>query len=279
MIETEFQAGAVTLTALDNQGGGTVIIGLHGYMDNAASLEPLAPFLHNFRFIALDMAGHGSSTHRPYGSHYNLVDYLQDLHAMIEHQGFEQVVLLGHSLGGILATMYAGIFPDKVIGVVSIDACGPLTESADTTAAQLKDSIESRYKRSRNRLKVVDLEQAVAARCQISDIGESHARAILQRNLTQDAGGHYFWASDPKLRTRSNLRLTEEQAKALMASITCPVYFAAASDSFKNLRERYGQRASWFKHAQCDYFTGGHHVHMEKPEEIGPAVAHFVEQL
>lgn len=279
MIETEFQAGAVTLTALDNQGSGKVIIGLHGYMDNAASLEPLAPFLHSYRFIALDLAGHGNSSHRPYGAHYNLADYLQDLHAFIEHQEFDDVILLGHSLGGILATMYAGIFPAKVSGVISIDACGPLTESADTTAAQLKSSIESRFKRSRNRLKVVDLEKAVAARCQISDLSEPHVRAILQRNLTQDAGGHYFWASDPKLRTLSNLRFTEEQAKALMQAITCPVYFAAAENSFKEVSTIYPQREKWFKNARCEYFSGGHHIHMEKPEEVGPAVVTFVEQL
>jgi len=131
MIETEFQAGAATLTALDNQGAGPVVIGLHGYLDNAASLEPLAPFLHNCRFIALDLAGHGNSSHRPHGAHYNLVDYLQDLHALIQHKEFDKVVLLGHSLGGILATMYAAVFPEKVSGVVSIDACGPLTKPVD----------------------------------------------------------------------------------------------------------------------------------------------------
>lgn len=279
MIETEFQAGAATLTALDNQGAGPVVIGLHGYLDNAASLEPLAPFLHNCRFIALDLAGHGNSSHRPHGAHYNLVDYLQDLHALIQHKEFDKVVLLGHSLGGILATMYAAVFPEKVSGVVSIDACGPLTKSVETTTEQLRDSIESRFKKTRNRLKVVDIEQAVEARCQVSDISEEHARVILKRNLTQDAGGHYFWASDPKLRTRSNLRLTDPQAKALMGDIQCPVYFAGATNSFKNLQENYPKREAWFKNAQCEYFVGGHHIHMEKPDEVGAAIKRFVEQL
>lgn len=279
MIETEFQAGPFTLTGLENQGSGPVVIGLHGYLDNAASLAGLAPFLHSYRFIALDLAGHGGSTHRPHGAHYNLLDYVQDLHALVEQQAFEQIILVGHSLGGILATLYAAIYPEKVQGVVSIDACGPLTESEDTTTQQIRDAIDSRWRKNRNRLRVVDLDDAVTARCAISDIPAEHARTILRRNLTQDAGGHYFWASDPKLRTRSTLRLTEGQAQCLMQSIRCPVLFLGASSSFKKVDSMYRARQDWFAHSECEILAGGHHIHMEKPEEIGTRIRHFVEQL
>ena len=124
-----------------------------------------------------------------------------------------------------------------------------------------------------------ELEQAVKARCEITDISEEHARTILLRNLTQDAGGHYFWASDPKLRTRSSIRLTEGQAKALMENIRCPVLFIAASDSFKKVSDVFETRQSWFSRANCEQFVGGHHIHMEKPEEVGAAIRDFVEQL
>lgn len=279
MLQTEFQAGPITMTALDNQGSGEVIIGLHGFLDNAASMEGLAPFFHNYHYIALDFAGHGNSSHRPHGTHYNLLDYVQDLHALVQEQGIDKFTLVGHSLGGIIATIYASVFPEKVKGVVSIDACGPLTESEETTAKQIRDSVESRWRKTRNRLRVVELEQAVKARCEITDISEENARTILLRNLTQDAGGHYFWASDPKLRTRSSIRLTEGQAKALMENIRCPVLFIAASDSFKKVSEAFASRKSWFSHARCEQFVGGHHIHMEKPEEVGTAIRDFVEQL
>jgi len=235
MIETEFNIGTLHLAALDNQGAGKVVIGLHGYLDNAESLRLLAPYLQTHRFIALDLAGHGRSSHRPHGAHYNQADYLQDLYALIESQEWEEVILLGHSLGGILASLFAALFPEKVSAVISIDACGPLTESEETTAAQMREAIISRHAKSRNKLRIVDLDEAVKARCKISDIPEEHARSILSRNLTQDAGGHCFWSSDPKLRTKSTLRLTEKQAESLMRAIVCPVLFIGASNSFKNL--------------------------------------------
>ena len=279
MIETEFNIGILNLAALDNQGSGSVVIGLHGYLDNAESLRLLAPYLQTHRFVAIDLAGHGRSGHRTAGAHYNQADYLQDLYALIESQGWDEVILLGHSLGGILASLFAALFPEKVSAVISIDACGPLTEDEDTTVAQMRDAILSRHAKSRNKLRVVELEDAVKARCKISDIPEAHARSILSRNLTQDAGGHCFWSSDPKLRTKSMLRLTEKQAEALMRAIVCPILFIGASNSFKNLETLFPKRKMWFLNAQYEQFVGGHHIHMENTDDIGVLIRQFVEQL
>ena len=74
MIETEFNIGNLTLAALDNQGGGKVVSGLHGFLDNAESLRLLAPYLQTHRFVAIDLAGHGRSGHRAAGGPYNQAD-------------------------------------------------------------------------------------------------------------------------------------------------------------------------------------------------------------
>ncbi|WP_137166496.1 alpha/beta fold hydrolase [Salinimonas lutimaris] len=279
MKEITVKAGMITLAGLDNEGTGPVVIGLHGYLDNAQSLAGLAPYLSGYRFIALDMAGHGKSGHRAEGAQYNLPDYLQDLHALISEQQFEPVILLGHSLGGILATLYAAVFPEQVKAVVSIDACGPLVESEASTAEQMRASIISRAGKTASRQIPVQLEKAIKARCEVSDIAPQHAQVILQRNIKQDGNGESIWASDSRLRTRSPLRLTPAQARALMEQIQCPVYIAGASDSFKQVKKMFAERSAWFKNAQCEYFVGGHHIHMEKPDEIGHAIQRFVEQL
>jgi pimeloyl-ACP methyl ester carboxylesterase len=279
MLETEFNAGPLQLAALDNQGSGPVVIGLHGYLDNAESLRPLSPYLQSYRFIALDLAGHGRSQHRSIGAQYNQADYIQDLYTLIEENGWESVILLGHSLGGILATMFAALFPEKVSAVISIDACGPLTQPATTTSEQMREAVLSRHTKRRNKLRIVDLDEAVKARCKVSDIPPDHARVILSRNLTQDAGGHCFWSSDPRLRTKSVLRLTEDQAENLMREIRCPVLFIGASNSFKHLETVFPKRAPWFKNAQYVQFVGGHHIHMENTDDVGLLIRQFVEQL
>ncbi len=279
MKEVEFHVGSTVIAGLDNQVQGDIIIGLHGFLDNAESLRPLAPYLDNYRFIILDLAGHGKSSHRPLAAHYNQVDYLQDLFAILTDNDWKSVTLLGHSLGGILCTLFAGMFPEYCKGVISLDSCGPLTKPEDTTAQQMRESVLSRYEKSRNRLRMVDLDTAVEARCKVTDTRPQDARKIIQRNLTQDASGHCFWSSDPRLRTRSTVRLTEGQAENIMRHIDCPVLFTSASTSFKQVDAVYSERKQWFKQSQCVAFDGGHHVHMEKPDEIGPVIREFVDQL
>lgn len=279
MKEIEFHVGSTVIAGLDNQVQGDVIIGLHGFLDNAESLLPLAPYLNHYRFIALDLAGHGKSSHRPLAAHYNQADYIQDLFAIISDNEWKNVILVGHSLGGIICSLFAGLFPELVKGVISLDSCGPLTKPEDTTAQQMRESVLSRHEKSRNRLRTVDLETAVQARCKVSDTKEEDARKIIQRNLTQDAGGHCFWSSDPRLRTRSTVRLTEGQAENIMRQIDCPVLFTSARASFKQVDSVYAQRKQWFKQSECVAFEGGHHVHMEKPDEIGPVIREFVDQL
>lgn len=53
---------------------GLPVIALHGWLDNANSFARLAPKLKGLRILALDMAGHGHSDHRPPGAGYGLPD-------------------------------------------------------------------------------------------------------------------------------------------------------------------------------------------------------------
>lgn len=279
MKEIQLDAGHITLSALDNQGEGPVILGLHGFLDNAESLRCLAPYLNNFRFISLDLAGHGHSAHRPKGSHYNQADYLQDMHGLIEHQQWQQVILVGHSMGGILASLYAALFPEQVTAVISIDACGPLTMEATSTQQQMRDAIISRHGKQQVKKRKANLDEAVTARCRVSDMSEAHARTILSRNIAHDEAGNSYWGSDAKVRTKSIVRLTEAQSENLMRGIKCPILFIGASDSFKRLNEAFERRKDWFENAQYTAFEGGHHIHMEKTDEIGTLIQRFVGQM
>lgn len=279
MQPRQISAGSLQLAALDNRGSGDLIVALHGFLDNAMSFSPLFPFFNDFHFIALDLAGHGLSDHRPAGAHYHHADYLQDIYAALSEITDKPCVLLGHSLGGILATQFAALFPEKVKAVVSIDACGPLTKAEDSTTMQMRESILSRYKKQESLLKPVELEMAVAARCRAAEIPQEHAKSILRRNLKKADDGLLYWGSDPRLRTKSTLRLTEAQAQNMMSSITCPVWFGAVHGSFKDVAEVYSVRKAWFSHSQIDYFSGGHHIHMEQPEAVSAAIRQFVVQL
>jgi pimeloyl-ACP methyl ester carboxylesterase len=79
---------------------GLPVIALHGWLDNANSFARLAPKLKGLRIVALDMAGHGHSDHRPAGAGYALWDYVFDVLQVAEQLGWKRFALLGALAGG-----------------------------------------------------------------------------------------------------------------------------------------------------------------------------------
>ena len=281
MQACEFKISSGTLRGVTNGQNGQVVLALHGFLDNAASMLCLAPHMSRYQFIAIDLPGHGLSDHRPKGAQYNQMDYIQDLHELVVTQKWDKIIIVGHSMGGILASIYASVFPEHVTAIALIDACGPLTMPAETSAEQLRASILSRLpKPSRaTGVREVDLDAAVSARCKMSDISPEHARVILQRNITVLENGVSGWRSDPRLRTKSSLRLTEAQAKNLLEAIECPVWIGGATDSFKEMDTTYEKRKSWLKNSRFELFSGGHHFHMVNPSTVSKAICQFVEEM
>ena len=281
MHACEFSISSGTIRGITNGQQGRLVLALHGFLDNAASMACLAPAMSQFQYIAIDLPGHGLSDHRAPGAHYNQMDYIQDLHELVMSEEWQDIVIVGHSMGGILASIYSAVFPERVKGIAMIDACGPLTLPPETSSEQLRASILSRMPKPgrTGSAREVDLDAAVAPRCKMSDITAEHAATILRRNITVGENGLSGWRSDPRLRTKSTLRLTESQAQNIMQAIQCPVWIGGASDSFKKMETAYAERKSWLKNSRFELFSGGHHFHMVNPSAVSSAICRFVEEM
>ena len=275
-----YDLGYIALAGLSVNRGDKVVIALHGYLDNANSMIDLAGAFPHHHFIAIDLAGHGQSGHRPPGAHYNQMDYVQDLHQLVEALGVDNVILVGHSLGGIIASIYASSFPERVEALISIDAFGPLTKSTDTTVEQLRAALSSRAnKMVPSTPRPISLDAAVKARAASTDLGQDLCRRILSRNVKSETGKPDVWHSDSRLRTQSWLRFTSKQAQAILENIQCSVLVIAASGSFKALAKTYENRGGWIKCLTFEMLTGGHHIHLEQTESTCSLIQEFVTNL
>ena len=116
---------------------GLPVIALHGWLDNANSFARLAPKLQGVRIVALDMAGHGHSAHRPAGAGYALWDYVFDVLQVAEQLGWKRFALLGHSLGAIVSLVLAGALPERVTHLGLIDGVVPPTAAGENAAERL----------------------------------------------------------------------------------------------------------------------------------------------
>lgn len=251
-----------------------LLLMLHGWLDNAASFKKLIPLLSDFHVIAIDLPGHGKSSHRSPDAHYHLLDYVHDLQCLVHAQGWENFCIVGHSLGGIISSIYCAAFPDLVDKFVCIESAGPLTESESTSVMQLKKAIQSRIEANDKPIKQPsNLESIVKARQKVSDLTAENATIILQRNTTFDNQTNTIqWTTDKRLRTVSSLRLTPAQAENLLAGIQCPIHFVLGSKGFSKVKDLMVKRKSIFKDAKVTTVEGGHHVHMEEEVVISQII-------
>jgi pimeloyl-ACP methyl ester carboxylesterase len=113
--------GQAVLSVRSWPGTGRPALLIHGIGSSAASWTDLVPLLQPYvRPIAIDLRGHGDSGRPATGYLYD--DYIADLDRIIEAMGLDCPVLIGHSLGGIVALWWAAKHPDAAGGVIAIDS-------------------------------------------------------------------------------------------------------------------------------------------------------------
>ncbi|GCE28106.1 hypothetical protein KDA_35900 [Dictyobacter alpinus] len=121
-IDSSVQVGEISIAVRDFGGSGPPVVLLHGGGRNLCDWYRTVPFLHPYhRVVALDLRSHGYST--PYEGRRQFEDDVNDLEAVIAHVGLDNPFVIGHSLGGLVATLYGARYPD-CRGVVNLDGIG-----------------------------------------------------------------------------------------------------------------------------------------------------------
>jgi pimeloyl-ACP methyl ester carboxylesterase len=243
---------------------GQPVIALHGWLDNANSFARLAPQLKGMRIVALDLAGHGHSEHRPPGASYALAEYVHDVLQVAEQLGWQRFSLLGHSLGAIISVFLAGALPERVAWLALIDGLIPPTGEADNAPEQLGKSLQAQL-RLRNKRKPVypDQEQAIRARMQGGVAVTYEAAELLAQRGLMPAPGGYTWRSDGRLTLPSAIRVTRQQAMAFVDAIRCPTHLVVASQGLLAHNKTLLDGLPF----EVTRLSGGHHLHLN--DEVG----------
>jgi len=254
------------------------LLALHGWLDNAASFDALAPLLcEHFHIVALDLPGHGRSDWRPAGAWYHYVDYLGDVLAAADALGWRQFGLLGHSLGGAIASVLAAACPERVERLLLIEALGPLAGDPAQALGLLQKSLHERAGVGDKSLRVfADEPSAVAARRKANGLSETAARALVARGIKPVDGG-YSWSSDPRLTLTSPLRIMEEQIQDVMRGIRVPTLLLLAQPEQPYLkREMIERRIAQVADIETQRLAGTHHLHMEDAPPVAAAILDYV---
>lgn len=269
--------------ARESGGARPPVLMLHGWLDNALTFVHVAPVLAGSADVhAIDMAGHGHSGHRPAGQNYLLMDYVADLAELVEsHFAKEegaQVDLVGHSLGGIVCSLYAAAFPEKVRKLAMIDSLGAFSYPADQTVPQLRKSIAKKIQGSGRQVAYPDLASAARAReGGLSPLSHDAALTLIPRNLKASGDG-YVWCTDARLRHPSPLMMTEEQVLASLQALRTPTLFVRAEQGLLASRSGLDKRMEAIPGLQTVQVPGGHHCHLDgDTAPVASAIKHFLE--
>lgn len=259
---------------------GPRVLCLHGWLDNAASFEPLAARLPGFRIVALDLPGHGYSAHREPGNTYAFIDAVAAVAAARDALGWERCVLLGHSLGAGIAASLAGAQPSRADALVLLEGTGPLSEAPELAAERLGRALDEQREKLGRRAPVYRDAEVAATRlaASISKISIEAARILCTRGLVEVEGG-VTWRSDPQVRWQSRVRLVEAQVLSLLRAITCPTLFVRAEQSYFADGPTLEARLAAIANLRAASLPGGHHVHLENPDAVAHLVGEFLAPL
>jgi pimeloyl-ACP methyl ester carboxylesterase len=253
------------------------LLALHGWLDNAGSFDALAPLIcTHFHIVAIDLPGHGRSGWRPAGAWYHYIDYVSDVIAVAEKLGWNGFSLLGHSLGGTVASVFAACRPQSVHKLLLIEALGPITAPAEDSLAQLKRGMNQRAA-FEEKLRVFAREdEAVEIRSKVNDLSRNAAAALVDRGLKAVPGG-FSWSSDPRLTLATPLRYTEEQMLAVLRGIEAKTLLVLAQPEAPYLpRETIQRRIEQVRDIAVHRIDGSHHLHMENAIPIAKLISDFV---
>jgi pimeloyl-ACP methyl ester carboxylesterase len=239
-------------------------LALHGWLDNAASFDAVAPHLARVHLCALDLPGHGLSEHRAAHAGYHFIDYVPDVLGAADALGWDRFALVGHSMGGGIATLLAAAMPERVQRVVLIESLGPATNAASEAPAVLRRALADLLRAQRSSgVGYASFDEAVRARMAgIGKLSESAARTLCERGLERTANG-FVWRADRRVRAGSRLRLTEEHALAFIREMKVPTLLIRAEAGYPYDEQQQAARIAAHPDLSIVCMAGSHHLHME----------------
>eukprot|EP00055_Hartaetosiga_balthica_P004384 m.11371 g.11371 ORF g.11371 m.11371 type:complete len:337 (-) comp3827_c0_seq2:69-1079(-) len=264
------------------------VLAIHGWLDNANSFLPLMgegkP--DDMEVVAIDLPGHGLSTHKFPGFCYQATDWVKDVYIVSKALDWDKFHLIGHSMGAGVSMLFAATFPHKILSATFIDGMAPIHAEPEVAVSNLKNSIaswEALHKKKSAEPQYLTKEEAIGKLMKSNQhLDERSASILLQRGSQPVGEGKYAFTRDLQLKQASSLRLSFEHVRQFFRSLECPTCIILARDGIKfqqeenrkhilSLQQRLGKK---FQFHQVD---GTHHVHMIHPERVRPLWLKFLE--
>jgi pimeloyl-ACP methyl ester carboxylesterase len=260
---------------------GTPLVLLHGWMDTGETWQFVVDCLpESWYCVAPDWRGFGDSDHSPDG--YWFPDYLADLDALLDVLAPDSTArIAGHSMGGNIAALYAGVRPQRLAWFVNLEGLGLPRMRADDAPV--------RYEQWLDELRATPLQRYYKSVEQLSTLlrmrnprlSEDTAAFVARAWSRPASNGGFELRADPRHRIINPVLYRREESEACWRRTEIPTLLLVGAVS--EHRSRLGADAtdeyfhSMYRHLQIATIPeAGHMVHHEQPQLVARHIVEFV---
>jgi pimeloyl-ACP methyl ester carboxylesterase len=260
----------------------------HGWMDVSASFQFMVDCLkQEWHVIAPDWRGFGlTASLDSIADSYWFPDYLGDLDAILEHYSAEEPVnLLGHSMGGNAACLYAGARPARVRKLINLEGFGLSASEPEQAPGRyakwlddLRDPPDLRSYRTR---------ADVIARLQKTNprLTDGRAAFLAEHWAEENNNGKWVIRADPAHKVTNPVLYRVDEVLACWQAISAPVLWVEADDtdamrwlgSKEDARVELDRRIAFIPDVcRATVADAGHMLHHDQPEELAALIERFL---
>jgi pimeloyl-ACP methyl ester carboxylesterase len=266
--------------------GAPMIFMVHGWMDVSASFQFMVDCLsRDWHVIAPDWRGFGLTVNS--GSDcYWFPDYLGDLDAILDHYAPDQSInLLGHSMGGNVACIYAGVRPQRISKLVNLEGFGlPVTSP---------DQAPDRYAKWLDELRIAPVMRSYASKAEVAArlqktnrrITDERAEFLAGHWAAQNKEGGWDILGDPAHKLSNPILYRVDEVLACWQAITAPVLWVEADDTEawrwmgakEKARIEIDRRIRFISDVRTATIEdAGHMLHHDQPEALAALIEQFL---
>lgn len=252
---------------------------LHGLADSAIVWTSLGNYLTEqypgqYHIVAPDLRGHGESSKPEIG--YSSREIIADLETLMEHLGWTQVHILGHSWGGKLATIWATAKPQKFLSLILVDPF-----YLNQLPSWLKITFPLLYRVLPFLQGMGPFANQAAAIAKAQTLKQYRQWTPLQEQVFRasiESKSDGTWGSKFTIAARNQIFTDVMQQSGLTHSLTIPSLFIQPTEGLNRTQWQLQPVRRYLSNLSIEELVGNHWLFLVNPEPFNQAVAKYLQQ-
>lgn len=263
----------------NSEASGLAVLMLHGFLDSGATWDlvakPLAQAGHEV--LVPDLRGYGDSGRVGAGGYYHFPDYVGDIAALVDQLDRKRLALVGHSMGGTVASLFAGTMPDRIERLVLLEGLGTIHAGPNAAVTRMRTWIEDMRKLERHQRPLASFEEAVERMARMHpSISHSMIESRTRLLVRENASGQLRWAYDPMHRTTSPNPFSADAFKCFLQNIKVPTLYVSGGSGGWRVPDEAERLACLANVKHVDLPDAGHMMHWKDPDAVADCLLRFL---